>query len=114
MSQAGIKANKCAVIKQRGIGDIDFTKALEDVVYLRNLLGEVERRRLFAVMCMTPDKILKESALGLSRIVKDMSALGQELKGKVKALESRVGDLADKTSNLTDGDKKRIDKFLKR
>ena len=102
------------IVKYEPTGPIDFSRAVEDVKYLRDLLGEVERRKFFATMCMTPEKICASTAVGLSKIISGLSNVTDDLSYKIKKLESRVGQLANKSDNLTNAEKQRIDKFLKR
>ena len=93
---------------------INFVTAMENVEYLRDLIGEIERRKLLAVMSMTPVKIMACSASALGFVIKNLSNVSDELSQKLRIVEHRLGEKSNNASkiSLSENDKKRIDKFL--
>lgn len=102
------------LIKASVVGGINFVEAINDIDYLRNLLGEVERRKFFAVMCLTPEKIARSSATKLTSIIKNLTDVTDDLSIKMRRIEHKLGSAANKSDNLTDAEKQRIDKYLNR
>lgn len=95
-------------------GEIDFKLASRNIDYLEDLIGEMEKRKLLAVMSMTPDKIIKSSATSLAWLVKSLDASIAELRGRVNVAKNYVGGEVKKSNNLSDEDRERIEKFLNR
>lgn len=85
----------------------------KNIDYLRTLLSEVEQRRLFAIMCLSPDKIANTSAVGLTKIVSDLTGIVDKIKDDIVYLERR-SPKKDNEKKLSDEERTKIDQFIKR
>jgi hypothetical protein len=85
-----------------------------DLRYLENLLGELEKRRALAVMCITPDKIVSMNATRLSIFVMEVGKLIDDIDVKIKKIQ-RQNKLFSKEikSNLSGHERDGIDNLIK-
>lgn len=93
--------------------DVPWSNKSDDVTYLEGLLGELESRRAFAVMCVTPDKLTRMSARHLSDFIKDSTELIRNIKKDIKVLKKEnYKVLNTNKDNLSQNERRRIDNLI--
>jgi len=93
--------------------DVSWQNASESIDYLKMLLGQIEQRRLFAIMCMSPDKISQMPVSGLSKVVVHLTSVADKLKDDIAYLSRKTKNKVDK-QELSHEERAKIDKFIKK
>jgi len=84
----------------------------EDEDYLYKLLGELEKRKAMAILCITPEKLHKMSAGGLSHFIKDANELIIETKAQLRRIKSDRKLFNKQHNNLSGDDRQRLDNLI--
>ena len=77
--------------------------------YLPELIRAIEDRRNFAVMCLTPEKLVRANAPGLVKVIEGLTGLLNDLKASVKHIPAKK-----LKEELSDDDKRKIEQLIGR
>lgn len=91
----------------------EWKDAYKTLSYLTAFLGEIEQKKMFALMCLTPEKMNKLPAVALSNVLTQLDKISEKMKREIRHYE-RQPDSGGKInkSNLSEDEKRKIEKAI--
>lgn len=74
---------------------------------IQEIIRELEMRRNFAILCLTPDKIARAKAVDLVKIARELTALADEVRKSSRKIPAK-----ERINAISDDVKTRIDKLI--